>query len=156
MQEYFKRSISFTELQKLSSKKLKKANLPLMVIDRKSNKQGFVILDAASFEQMQSGVVASTKHVKSPHKSGAPDFRALRLLWDRPLLTNRQFGKYLHDAQHLEHAWAVKRVLEYAPSPMAVRWLTLSEIQQAVQEIPLRPIFREAWRHAVHYWTKKS
>lgn len=130
-----------TELQKLSLKKLQKSRLPLFVLDRKSKRGGFVILNLKSYEELK--------------KSQTPaDYRAMGLLWDRLDLSNEDFHARLKDPGHVEHLWAGRRLLEYARSSVVKEILSLEEIREILSRVRLRPIFQEAWSRAVHYWTQ--
>ncbi len=146
--------ISMTELQKLSLKKLRKRRLPLFVIDRKSKKGGFVIVDAEQYRkppvrsQPTSGTI--------PKKMGIPDYRNMGLLWDRPDLSNEDFDNRLKDEHHYENVWAVTRLLERARSEWVKKILSLEELQRVFPKVRLRPPFQEAWSRAIHYWTETS
>lgn len=148
--------ISMTELQKLSLKKLRELTLPLFVLDQKSKKKGFVILDVKSFEKTIRRHKRNRESTGVPMKriEETPGYRSMGLLWDRLDLSNEQFQVLLKDPNRGEHLWAVKRLLEYAPSTLVTRVLSLSELQEVLKRIRLRPIFQEAWRHAVYYWSK--
>lgn len=150
----FKKTISMTELQKISFKKLRRQRGPLAVLDRKSKKRGFVIIDL----EMYRNLTQSTLPVLRPatRMSSTPDFRVLGLLWDRPTMTSRQFYTRLKDPHHHEHAWAIKRFFEYAPSKVVTHVLSLGEIHAALSRVRLRPHFQEAWHRALHYWTTHS
>ena len=147
--------ISVSELQKLSLRRLRKMKTPLFVVDRKSGRRGFVILDLETFEHLQSGGLAVAS--RPARLAGeTPDFRQMGLLWDRSGLSNKEFYLRLKDAGHPEHVWAMRRLLEYAPSSFVTGLLSLSEIKGAVASIRLRPAFQEAWNRAVHYWSKTA
>jgi len=153
-----KNILSVTQLQKLSLKKLRKYRMPLFVMDFKSKRRIFVILDAQTFEGMESaasGIFGNNSPPKDKTIS-CIDYRAMGLLWDRPGTTNAEFHKMIKDPRCKEHAWAIKRLLEYAPSTIVTHLISLEELQSSLKNIPLRPYYREAWNHAIHYWTKNS
>src|SRR3989338_8891098 len=142
--------ISMTELQKLSLKKLRKRKLPLFVIDRKSKKGGFVIVDAGQYRQTPVRSQPPSRNV--PIKMEIPDYRNMGLLWDRPDLSNRDFHKRLKDERHNENICAVTRLLDRARSDWVKKILSLEELQRVFPKVRLRPPFQEAWSHAIHYW----
>lgn len=149
-----KKTISMTELQKLSLKQLRRRGTPLFVLDRRSNEGGFVILDLSAYERLRH-IGEGGLSVSEPSFEGV-DFRARGLLWDRSDITNEMFALMLKDPSHPEHFWALKRVMEYAPSRDVTSWLSLGVLREALSGIRLRPPFQEAWEHAVHYWTEHS
>ena len=149
--------LSITELQKLSLKRLRRMRPPLLVLDKKSKKKGFVILDMKGFEALKRSHDLPTAPTLSPQKaSSLPDFRGQGLLWDRPTMTNRDFWHRLRDKNHEEHDWSARRLFEYAPSPFITQHFTLVEIDSMISSLKLRSPFQEAWTHALHYWTQKS
>ena len=150
--------ISMTELQKLSLRKLRKRKTPLFVMDFKSKRGGFVVMSMEHYEKAGGAgdlfgagpsAARSTKRVNP-----IPDYRAMGLLWERPGLSNKKFHELLHDARQKENAWALQRLLEYAPSRLATSVLSLQELKAAIARIRLKPFYREAWTHAVHYWSE--
>ena len=147
------KTISMTELQKLSLKKLRKMQLPLYVRDQKSlRNKGFVVMDIQMFENLGAGqTIQQIKEVKT-----IPDYRRMGLLWDQAGMTNEEFHQALKAFQEPENYWAARRFLERAPSILAKEIFSLSELQYIIDTIRLRPIFQKAWEHAIHYWSKKS
>ena len=148
--------ISMTALQKLSLRKLRKRTTPLFVMDFKSKCGGFVLLSMEAYEKMGKGgaIVKPESGSVSESSAASPDYRAMGLLWDRPGMSNEEFHGLLHDFQRKENAWALKRLLEYAPSKFVTRVLSLSELKSAMDRIQLKPFYQEAWSHAVHYWSE--
>ena len=146
--------ISVAELQKLSIKRLRRLKTPLVVMDRKSKKRGFVILDWEGYETLQG--MPREKAAPAPVRSrGKPfPFRKMGLLWDRPDLTDRAFETRLHDPRHAEHRWAQRRIFEHAPSAVVTRYYSLAELREALNHIRLRAPLQEAWQHAVRYWSE--
>ncbi|MBI4126671.1 MAG: hypothetical protein HY465_04180, partial [Deltaproteobacteria bacterium] len=126
----FDKTISVTELQKISLKKLRQQRGPLVVLDRKSKKRGFVILDLETYQGLTQSLPAVT--TPATKKGSKTDFRSRGLLWDRPAMTNREFSARLKDPHHQEYAWAVKRFFEYAPSKLVTEVLSLEDIQTAL------------------------
>lgn len=146
--------ISMTELQKLSLKKLRKTRLPLVVVDQKSKRKGFVILDYPSYEILKNPV----KQIMSVHAAPKKmeDYRKSGLLWDRPDVSSASFHSFLKDPSHQEYPWAFQRLLEYARSSVVTKILSLEELKYGLSRVTLRPIFQEAWSRAVHYWSQKT
>lgn len=139
------RIISLTELQKLSLKKLRKVGAPLFVMDIKSRRKAYVILDMESYDAM----------VGHPNMgSRIYPFRDMGLLWDRSKLSDQDFFVMLMDPNHREHPWAMKRLLEYAPSHVVTRLFSLEDLRKALKGVRLRPIYAKAWSHAIHYWSQ--
>lgn len=150
--------ISMTDLQKLSLKRLRKTKLPLLVVDQKSKRKGFVILDYPSYEAMTVPVEPSPASVQTPsakRTSKVSDYRNMGLLWDRPDLTNDEFHRRLKEPSHPEYGWAFRRLLEYARSSTVTRLMTLQEIKSGLETVRLRPFFQETWNHAVQYWSQR-
>lgn len=129
--------------------------LPLFVLDRKSKKGGFVIQDLKAYESTAN----QEEVLKKPFIRGtvAPlDYRALGLLWDQPSMTNEEFHKALKYPASDDHAWVARRFLERVPSRKVTEVLSLDELKEILSHVKLRPIFQEAWRHAVQYWSQTS
>ncbi len=145
--------ISMTALQKLSSKRLRKGRTPLFVMDFKSKKKVFVVLDMETFEKLEGHPPSWPSAARGAQQVGA-DFRKQGLLWDRSTMSNKAFESALRDSKNHEHAWALKRLLEYARSEVVTKILSLAELRKAVAQVSLRPTYKEAWSHAVHYWTQ--
>ena len=82
------------------------------------------------------------------------DFRGMGLLWDRPSMTNQEFYAALKNSQDANNLWALKRFMEYAPSKVVASVLSLEELSRAVQQVPLRTPYKEAWDRAVQYWSE--
>lgn len=139
-------TISITELQKLSLKQLRRRKLPLLVVDRKSKRQGFVILDVETYEKFNK------KEARKERKS-IPDYHNMGLLWDREM-SNQEFEKRIRNSDHSEHRWAVKRLFEHARSTFITEHFALDEIQTMLRGVDLRSFVQEAWRHALHYWSE--
>jgi len=144
-----KNIISMTQLQKLSLKKLRKMKLPLYVLDRKSKGGGFMISPVASSEETKTGNA-------SPHKAAPLNYRRLGLLWDHPSMTNEEFHEALKNSSSTDHDWVARRFLERVPSTIVTSILSLGELKAMVAHVKIRPIFQEAWNHAVQYWTQTS
>lgn len=148
-----------TELQKLSLKKLRKRRLPLFVIDRKSKRGGFVIVDVEGYQKTANtgqSLNPPTPFLPKGKKGGFPDYRNMGLLWDRPDLTNKEFHRRLKNEDHPENPWAVGRLLERARSERVREILSLEELKIFFPRVRLRPPFQEAWNRAIHYWTETS
>ncbi len=149
------RILSVTQLQKLSVKKLRKKGSPLFVMDLKSKRKVFVILDMDTFENISGRERAEKISRADVQKTGSrADYRKLGLLWDRRDLANVAFQNILDDAKNRDHPWAVRRLLEYAPSFLVTKMLSLATLEDAIETIPLRPLFKEAWSHAIQYWSE--
>jgi len=142
-----------TELQKLSLKKLRKTEMPLFVLDKKSKNGGFAIVDLGQFEDELN--FTGPKPIMNQEPAKIENYRFMGLLWDRPELSNSDFHKRLKEESHGEHQWALKRLMEYCPSPIVTRLLSLKELQAAVLIVSLRPYFKKAWKNAIHHWSKK-
>ncbi len=144
-----------TELQKLSLKKLRRHRLPLFVLDRKSKRGAFVILDEVTFRCLDQ---AERVPRKNPPRSllARFDFRGRGLLWDRPDLSNRQFVKIIKDPHHPEHPWAIARILERLPSPEVLKLFSIEEISAMLALAPVRASFRKPWEHAIEYFHQKT
>lgn len=133
--------------------------MPLFVMDFKSKKKVFVVLDLETYEKADghppswpSPSRGEGKKQSTPY--GNADFRSQGLLWDRPTMSSKKFLSALRDSKNHEHLWALKRLLEYARSEVVTKVLSLEELSKAVAQVPLRPLYKEAWSHAVHYWTQ--
>ena len=152
--------ISMTELQKLSLKKLRKTKLPLIVVDQKSKRKGFVILDYPSYEALAMPVSKPTEIISKPPAEGqeaaAPDYRKMGLLWDRPDLTDQEFQQRLKDPSHWEHVWAASRFLERIPSQKALQLHTPDEIESFLKVARIRSFFRKPWENAFQYWHQRN
>ena len=144
-----KNVISMTELQKLSLKKLRKMKLPLYVLDRKSKGGGFMI------SPVDAGKETVATAASSP-KSAPLDYRRLGLLWDHPSLSNEEFHEALKNPSSKDHDWVARRFLERVPSTIVKDVLSLGELKTMLAQVKIRPIFQEAWNHAVQYWTQGS
>lgn len=144
-----------TELQKLSLKKLRKLHLPLFVLDRKSKRQAFVILDEATFRGLSPAVPDLPQPASSP-AAMEYDFRGKGLLWDRPDLSNEAFAKILADPNHPDYRWAASRILERLPSEEVLRLFSLEQISTWLNRAPLREAFRKPWEHALEYFRQKT
>ena len=147
-----------TELQKLSLKKLRKMKTPLFVMDKKSNKQGFVILEIAAFEKALK-TQREEKRTETKETKKIPDYRTMGLLWDRSDITNDRFHALLKksvEAEEWERIWAARRLLEYAPSMVVKEIFSLDELKEILSKVKLKPFYQEAWNHAVHYWSENS
>lgn len=135
-----------TELQKLSLKKLRKKDLPLYVLDRKSKKGGFVIVDLESFEK---------KTTPPSRKNSSPlDYKKMGLLWDHLSMTNEEFHRALKDPSSEDYSWVARRFLERVSSMKVKEVLSLDELKAILSKVKLRPVFQEAWSHAIHYWSE--
>lgn len=155
--------LSMTELQKLSLKRLRQLDLaaqPLLVMDRKSDRKAFVIVDYETFlHGREGGDLEERGREKQKEKGdvlGHYDFRSRGLFWDRPELTNRQFVAWLKDPRHTEHVWAISRLLERLPSQEMVRLFSLSVVVEMLKHARIREAIRRPWEHAIHYWRQKT
>jgi hypothetical protein len=142
--------ISMTELQKLSLKKLRKMKLPLYVLDRKSKGGGFMI------SPVDSGEETKTENAPPLKKAAPLDYRRLGLLWDHPSMANEEFHEALKNPYSTDHDWVARRFLERVPSTIVTDILSLGELKTMVAHVKIRPVFQEAWNHAVQYWTQSS
>ena len=145
-----------TQLQKLSARKLAKYGTPLYVMDLKSKRKIFIIVDENAFEQIMQ---KQQKQVRERHErpnaaEDVPDYRSMGLLWDHPNMTNQEFQARLKNPDHPDNPWAVKRLMEYAPSRFVTKIFSLAELARNIQLVSLRPVFKEAWSHAIQYWSK--
>lgn len=149
------RVISMRELQKLSLRKLREMKLadsPLLVRDHKRHRGMFVIVDYPAFERLAGEgaggrVPASTEDI---------DFAAHGLLWDRPGMKNREFGRILSDAADPRHDWAWARVLERLPSRLVTGIVGLGDLRRIVARVKIRPRLRAAWEGALEFWTEEA
>lgn len=147
-------TISMTELQKLSLKKLRKMKLPLYVLDRKSKGGGFMI---SSLDTDEEPIISTSKRSNaSVMKSNALDYRRLGLLWDHPSLSNEEFHEALKNPSSGDHDWVARRFLERVPSTIVKEVLSLGELKTMLSHVKIRPAFQEAWNHAIQYWSKTS
>jgi len=142
--------ISMTDLQKLSLKKLRKKELPLYVMDRKSKKGGFVIVDHEKFEQLSNPIEAPVLPIK---EALVQDYRQMGLLWDQPSMTNEEFHKALKDPSSKNHDWVARRVMERVSSMKVKEILSLDELKAILSRVKFRPVFREPWILAINYWS---
>ena len=153
-----KKILSMAQLQKLSSKRLAKYGTPLFVMDLKSKRKVFVILEADAYEklaQKELGNGALT-NVSCNREGGGilPDYRSMGLLWDRAGMTNKEFHKCVKSPENQNYSWAAKRLMEYAPSNIVTKILSLGELAGIMKNVPMRPIYKEAWSRAIQYWSQ--
>lgn len=148
--------LSITELQKLSFKRLRatqRTHHPLLVMDQKQGKRGFVILDYDAYCALNNPPSAPRPRYKVSLKPlAAIPFRKRGLLWDRPDLSDAQFFAMIQKPTHPEHAWAVTRLFERLPSHILLRHLPWQQLAQLFDQARLRPALRKPWEHAIAYW----
>lgn len=154
-----KNIIDMTELQKLSFKAMAKRGLkknPLLVLNRKSHKEAFVILSYETYEKWQAVPQENSfsKNLSPVEKKF--DFAAKGLFWDRPQLSNKEFEKILHDPKHPEQGWAASRIFERLPSQILLKLFSLPTLQTLFQSANLRKEILEPWKHAFLYWNQKT
>jgi hypothetical protein len=148
-------TVSMTELQKLSLKKLRQKNLPLIVMDMKSKKGGFVILDYETFLNLKEKKKDEKLPLPSPSLKQY-DFRKKGLLWDYPEISNEEFAKRLKNTKHPEHIWAISRLLERLPSKEILKFFTIMEIKAMLEKANVRDFVRKPWEHAITYYHQKT
>lgn len=124
--------ISMTELQKLSLKKLRSKELPLYVLDRKSKKGGFVIVDLESFDKAPKKIPAE-KIVPDPNlfwnlKEGAtfdPDVPSDLDMYIQQVLTRgglRDVQTLLRTIDRARFQKAFERIRRFLPKEVRTFW----------------------------------
>lgn len=155
--------LGMTELQKISAKrlhKLKKSGAPLLVMDKKSAREIFVILDWENYERLQSASTRAEKITPPPLHSQtalkALDFAERGLFWDRGDMKNADFIERLTNSNHREHAWAVTRLFERLKSSDILKIFGWEGARELLQKNRLRPAFMEPWQHAFEFRDQKT
>ncbi len=149
--------LSITALQKISLKRLRamKSHQPLLVMDQKQGKQGFVIIDYDAYCALHNPPASPAANTSLNTLRVIP-FRERGLLWDRPDLTDAKFLRMIQNSAHPEHAWAVTRLFERLPSHILLRYVPWQQLAQLFKQARLRPALRKPWEHAIAYWRQTT
>ncbi|MBI4236889.1 MAG: hypothetical protein HY696_00550 [Deltaproteobacteria bacterium] len=132
-----------------------KRDEPLLVMDQKRGKHGFVIIDYDAYCALHQPP-AQTPEKFSLKTLAAIPFRERGLLWDRSDLTDTAFLQRLRNAAHPEHAWAVTRLFERLPSHVLLRAVPWRQLVPLLKQARLRPALRKPWEHAIAYWRQTT
>ncbi|HBF13027.1 MAG TPA: hypothetical protein DDW49_06520 [Deltaproteobacteria bacterium] len=136
-----------TELQKLSLKKLRRAKLPLFVVDQKSKRGGFMI----SAYPAKDTPSPSFKALLDRY-----DFKGKGLFWDRPDQSNKKFFLILKNPKSPEYEWAVTRLFERLPSHELLKIFPLSTLSTLLKRAKVRDFIRRPWEHAFEFINQKT